>query len=426
MNWFNASKSVSGLQWATIVSGDTVYISGGYDSTTYYTHGGYSSNNYIPATTTIGDPIVVTRGKDKGHNGYVYFTQKGTPTRSYSFAVDGKDIKLTNLIFSIDAADTTQNNESVLYICNTSNVIVDSCKIISNGTAYAVYLSSCESITVTNCDIEVLSNNLKYDQDNLFIGFGRGGHTIKNNIFLNAGHNSKPHIDLLQVGNGGSTSNLQTIIANNFFFYDIIQQGSGASSCIYITQSYGDRYLIYNNIFVSRANPNFTNIDINRINNSVHLSARIFNNTIVTGDNPAVPMSIGDLDTVIIKNNIIVNDSGAVQFLKFKNIKVANIPYKDIDYNHYWSRGKSSNSYIQDSNTCIYWSSWQLLGYDTHSDTNSVSFSNIWGAHISDYKPSVKSNCVNTGIPISLFNCDIEGTLRPQGSGWDKGALELK
>src|ERR1035437_6447610 len=62
-SWANASKSVSGLPWSSINGGDTVYVSGGSDSTVYLQDGG-AAKNYFSKTAT-GSPIVITKGWER-------------------------------------------------------------------------------------------------------------------------------------------------------------------------------------------------------------------------------------------------------------------------------------------------------------------------------------------------------------------------
>ena len=75
LSWTNAAKTIIALPWASINGGDTVYVSGGTDSTVY--------SAVTPVTNilrnvhgTVNNPIVITKGWESGHNGDVYFVQK--------------------------------------------------------------------------------------------------------------------------------------------------------------------------------------------------------------------------------------------------------------------------------------------------------------------------------------------------------------
>ena len=201
-SWTNASTTVVDLPWSSIKGGDTVYVSGGSDSTVYSAgHSGIASVNYIVSITAIGNPIVITKGREAGHNGDVYFDQKESPMRSsgYSFQVNAcHNIKLTNLIFTTEMADGVDDYSSCLLFASSSNCIVDNCQIISNGSTNGIWFDTSDSITVNNCTITVLSNNLARGQDNIHTDYGNGGHTFTNNKFYNYGYNSYPHNDLIQ------------------------------------------------------------------------------------------------------------------------------------------------------------------------------------------------------------------------------------
>jgi hypothetical protein len=134
------------------------------------------------------------------------------------------------------------------------------------------------------------------------------------------------------------------------------------------------------------------------------------------------------MDTLIVKNNIIVNDSGATQYIKFRN-HIANITYTDIDYNHYYSSAGNS-AYWTDSlgvGVVKHWADWRALGYDTHGDTGKVTFTNIWGNKATNYMLSSDSGGIDSGADLSsYFTTDILGIPRQRGAAWDMGAVESK
>jgi hypothetical protein len=164
-------------------------------------------------------------------------------------------------------------------------------------------------------------------------------------------------------------------------------------------------------------------------------SLRVFNNTIVLGDNSTARfLMIGNLDTLIAKNNIVVADSG-IQFvygLYDDASNYSNITYKDIDYNQLWAKGGIGTKMYGGGAFYYTFGAWKTylqsigaVGYDANSDTSSVSFVNKWGTNAIDYKLVNGSTGVNTGADLSniIPATDILGRNRPQG-GWHKGALE--
>jgi parallel beta-helix repeat protein len=78
-----------------------------------------------------------------------------------------------------------------------------------------------------------------------------------------------------------------------------------------------------------------------------------------------------------------------------------------------------------DGDTTISLSQWQSLGYDTHSFTAEPAdlFVNPTG---DDYHPKTGSPAIDAGTVLPDVTKDLEGQPRPQGSGPDLGAYELK
>jgi len=64
-NWTNAWESFSAINWKIVKPGDIVYISGGSDSTVY------NETLNIGASGNSNNLVIVTKGKDTGHNGTV-------------------------------------------------------------------------------------------------------------------------------------------------------------------------------------------------------------------------------------------------------------------------------------------------------------------------------------------------------------------
>ena len=160
-------------------------------------------------------------------------------------------------------------------------------------------------------------------------------------------------------------------------------------------------------------------------------SDRIYNNTIIGGNTTGsaifIPTNGGgkETDTVIIKNNIIVQDSGSRSYMSFCGMST--YTYKDIDYNNYWSHNPSDYAYMVDSTSHgITWTAWKAKGFDAHSDTGRVTFQNIWGTNATDYRLSSGSAGIDDGTDLSAyFTTDILGTVRPRNAIWDKGAFEF-
>ncbi len=416
LSWVNASKTVVDLPWGSINGGDTVYVSGGADSTTY-------SPVYLYGKSFV-DYVVITRGKDAGHDGEVYFQNSGTAV-SYTFKLGScRYIKVTG--FTLTNTSTTDDSLTVNSVFRSENGnynIVDNCNIISSGTSTCVRSEGDTNLTISNDTLIVLSNNYSSEADNIHISDGGGGQTIIGNYMTNGKIiSSYSHPDLIQFSNEGATGRPLITIANNFMLAP--DQTSTLMAGINAGEPKSNSYLIYNNIIVLRTLGN-SGIVLYNYTPVYHSSAKIFNNTILL-KGFGQPIRLGDLDTLIMKNNIVIIDTpDSNPNLWFADDAGFDIVYKDIDYNAYYKSGGAiiDTGYSGGSPAGpLSLSQWQTLEYDANSDTNAVSFANIWGTDIVDYLTTAGRDL---GVDLSAyFITDIRAVIRPQNSVWDMGALE--
>ena len=426
--WTNACTSIASVFTKAISAGDTIYVSGGSDSTTYIQDG---TKNKISAKTYVSD-VVIAPSWESGHNGDVYFVE-ATSVNSTFWVESSSHIKLTGMNFY-----TTLTGADGLYglmIYRSDHITIDNCAIVSSGACEGITISGTAGvgssyITVNNCTIEVLDNNEPYGQDNILINYGEG-YTLTNNIFKHGGYNDAPHNDFIQfVYVGGNGNNLQSIVANNFF-YSTAYHAQAGGGVIFVSEAKDGRFLIYNNIIASYQAPAQAGILIAKhLTPTGTVSARIFNNTIISGAPTTYPIQTGlvtgqIIDTLIIKNNIVINDSAQRAMVAIFYGSIRDIDYVDIDYNHYYSNGWTSPLYwIDTTNHNIDWDAWQALGYDANSDTGTVSLANIWGTDIVDYALPSNSPLISAGTDLSAyFTTDILGNAR---SNWSLGAIEVK
>jgi len=153
-----------------------------------------------------------------------------------------------------------------------------------------------------------------------------------------------------------------------------------------------------------------------------HLSVRMYNNTIISGCMAGYGITLGYLDSLDMKNNIVMMDSSQSEVMRFGGGGINEIPYKSIDYNQYYINTRAVR--VQDISTTHTWPIWQTLGYDVHGSNIGVTFVNNWGTDVTDYE---LTRGLDTGVDLSAyFTKDIRGVTRPQGTGWDRGALESK
>ncbi len=98
-SWTNAATKLSSLSWENISAGDTIYISGGSDSLVY-------SPDQIANKAISGNSyVVITKGKDAGHNGEVIYAAVASAGWGL-FINTCNNIKITGLKFEclIDTA----------------------------------------------------------------------------------------------------------------------------------------------------------------------------------------------------------------------------------------------------------------------------------------------------------------------------------
>lgn len=378
-DWSNAASAISKLNWSIIRGGDSIYVSGGNDSMTYPHDSVY--NKYISKGV-----VTITNGKDAGHNGKVIYLADKTYASAFAFGImNSHNIKVTGITFKW-LIDNAHKYISTVYIYGSGNCTIDNSHIINDGHGMTLMVNTDTSISITNNYIEYLSNSYmdntaQNDQDGMDFQHGAGGHTIKGNSIIQRGLNGGSwHIDGMQWYQEGSNLNLQSEISDNFFYYNA-PTATGTNAAIYINSTnYSNRLLIYNNIIVS----NTTQMDGFQFskNSSYHLSVQMYNNTMLLGSQSAAALVLGALDTLIMKNNIIINDLTSSKEILMMDPN--QIGYFKTDYNQWFCRNRQWNNWNGSAEQTF--SQWQSLGYDTHSKQGDVKFAKKWGSNRKDYK----------------------------------------
>src|ERR1035437_10152183 len=419
-SWANAHLYRT-FDWTTVKGGDTVYFDGGSSGVTY---------NHIPYIESVNpsSQVVSTKGNTTGHNGTVTFIPYDSTT-GWAFQLNTcSNIKLTGLTFkcllTAVAAET-----KILYIKSGHNNVIDNCTVESGGDGSGIVLYTETQDTIKNSTVTIDVNNNPNIQDAIRFEYGAGGHTVINNSISMRGTNSIPHKDVLQTTGYGSTNNYQTIFANNFvqFLSPNATMCQGLSFADFVSGG-SNRFLVYNNIFLMDVSHESQPIIIQSDVGTSHQSLRVFNNTIVLGNSTTARfLMVGNIDTLIAKNNIVCADSG-IQFMYGLYDDASdynNIPYKDIDYNQLWARGGIGTKMYGGGYTYNF-GGWKALGYDAHSDTGMVSFVNKWGTNATDYKLVTGSKGIDRATDLSTyFTTDILGTTRPIGAAWEMGAFQF-
>ena len=191
-----------GINWAILSAGDTVYVSGGTDSTCYtgWTTEGITISGGGSAGTAhtfaSGNPVVIipakysgrTTGEWANHIGDVYLTTR-TDNDSRILNVHNKsNVKIYGFII-YDRRVTSPGTTALVKIGNAdwgdrdSLVYFENNHVIGTGLSALLTLTG-SKITINDNIIEQLYNTHVNDQDAIGMNSGRGGHTIDNNVFI--------------------------------------------------------------------------------------------------------------------------------------------------------------------------------------------------------------------------------------------------
>lgn len=460
-SWATAWKSLDssawtdfwGVNWNLIGDGDTIYVSGGADSTTYYPIGVNNWYNGIRREAgvnhTFNQQVVIAPAWHPGHNGEVFFTRRNNTTGQIFLISNVNNVKVTGIKIIETKTDNSGGN-AMVSIYGRNNAL-DNCYIFSKGNVPILGMEG-TYLTVQNCTLDMAVNDLPNDIDALGASPGGGGHLIDRNtiIMRNGNVGTTSHRDIIQFGGQGDTNSVgyvyRTTVFSNNLIMDKREEGDGWNAMMYFVGQRNHRFLIFNNILYSRKKT--TSLSAIWFDGYVwkHLiqSAEIYNNTIILRNQPpGGAFVISNIDTTIVKNNIFVLDTTfatqgqAIQGLIAVPASING--YKDIDYNH-WARlgGIGNDNFGYSGINGIYtrtWTEWIGDGLDTHSDTSdaaNVVFINKGGETIESYYTQT-----GRGKGLNLYQAhpellqqypalgyDILGNPRPLNGPWDIGALQ--
>jgi hypothetical protein len=445
-SWANAWKHFDNIDWASINAGDTIYVSGGADSTTYLPTSNNSGSQIIVGTQTgfisfaTGNPVVLARAWHPNHDGEVVITGIH-PHQQRIFSTYGySNIKFYGLKF-VDHRDSFRGlmvyiGGGEININSDSLITMENCSFIGSGWNYGLYLIGYK-ITIKDCLITQPPNENDAPQDLFGISSGRGGHTIDGNVLIFTANSTitEEHHDLIQFSNHGLSSDpRQTHIIANNLLVDQGVEGISFNNFIYNYGGLGDgdneiRFLIYNNILVGRrVATSQGGIAVGRLNNTYPISLYILNNTIIvkgSGGTGSTPITTWSVDTLVVKNNLVIGDTSMNNMLNVSTIDRTN---KWIDYNFYSRPGGISGNFALNDPLVRTWAQWQSEGLDLNSiigNSYEVTFVNKYGTEKEDYYTTT-----GRGLGVDLSNefpfltTDILGN--PRVGAWDMGALQYQ
>ena len=266
-SWANAWNTFGAISWVSMTAGDTLYISGGTDSTVY------TETLDIQAGGDVNNLFVIRPGLSTGHNGKVVIRPTVSGRMGIAINVDGRPsigyIKVEKI--TVRMMQTTSSSVHGAYINSRGNLInvvyldsldiygspvgaygsgTDRFGIMINGGGNAAYGSSrIDSIFIRNCYIENILNtpDIYVQSDGIFSQNAGNIYIMNSTVIVNndiEGRSDASHNDCVQL----NLYNSNITIANSEFRNT--QDVNTCSGVIICDGIYG--YLrMYNNILAA-------------------------------------------------------------------------------------------------------------------------------------------------------------------------------
>ena len=387
-SWENAWESFGDINWSLIGPGNTIYISGGTNSKIY------NETLNVGSSGTSGNSIVITKGNTPNHNGTVIFD--GENTMDHGIYLNGESYVTIQYLTLQDFID-----DGAIFIDYATGVVVKNTEIRAAGHG-GIFIQRSSSCTIQNNTITTPSNTSRqtdgiYSQRNT-------SNTYKGNSIIISNQNINPHCDGIQLYEDNNMT-----IRNNY-----VEQRNNKSynaQGIYATDCYGT-FVVYNNVVYC---PNTDNSLLTVANYASGRNAILiaYHNTLVGSCHGSI--WIKDSPNSIIKNNVLVSYRNNAAVYKVEG----SLPTPDrINYNVCYT---PNSIYACDGNVFTY-SQWRGMGYDANSIFDDPILKNMSDRQ---FQLQAGSPAIDAGVALgSSYNRDKNGTLRPQGTGWDMGAYE--
>ena len=404
----NAWASFSSVEWVSMADGDTLFISGGADSTFYYEQLTVGRAHITIMPCTIG-----------GHNGKVIIDGQGR--RSYGVQNNAYSYVT---VYGLDIRNATDAN---IQLRNSNCTISHNTLYISSGATYGLDIRGSNNIIEYNTSS---NSNLQNDGQRDFCQMTTGGHHIfRYNHHTNYNPDPDDHTDFIQcyapfddveiygnfvVDADEKRSNSNLIYLNGIggvvkIYNNVIidQSDSTINGMITVKETSAstdlDTLLIYNNSLYDAGFGVGLNIDASVAGTSVYLA--LYNNAIrgdakakaVYTTNAFSPMSIKSTTTPIINNNI-TYQTDATRTLS-------------------WSYNGTSYTFAN----------WKALGFDTNGLNEAPSYTSITEGAF-DLESIMGGNLIGNGTIIkSNFGIEYSVSLNSVDrltNNWDVGAYQ--
>jgi hypothetical protein len=417
-SWTNAAKSFTAVHWSYVKGGDTVYVSGGTDSTVYTTPLQPKANG------TPTKKIITTRGKDPGHNGIPIFSGSYA---NIALALQIDSVNYMEISYLKFVNGTTGG--ALAAIEDEYGVDILHCTFI-HPTGAAIHIEASDRVRIMYNTIMSTQVSDSDETDAIWMGYG-SNIEIAYNFILEQNYNlGDAHNDIVQGYQWQLADTGITRIHHNFLVQYSKQGQLSHSDIIYLNQM-GGYYQIYDNIMLD--NGTFGDmLGLVAQNWSTtptsHIYAQVYNNTfedLVTVVDTRVCQFYG-VDSLRFENNAILQLNAATIPLYVSG--GTQTGYLNVDYNLYKTTDTSKFCYINESLSgegTIGWGKWKsVIKGEKHSSVKGFSIIKDSSLTQSDYALNVGSNGIDAGTTLTLFNDDYFGTIRPLGLAWDIGAVE--
>lgn len=284
-SWDNAFDGFLDIAWGSISAGDTVFISGGADTTYYY-------ETLTPeASGSFGNQIIITPGNDTGHDGVVVIN--GQSTRDNNILIDGTDtagyIKVDgqHRLVLIGAGDiqiliTGSGSRHLDYIT------IEACSLTvpndayngqlrvvgTSGTYKARYILIRDNYIMNDANVNACDRIVFFYTENVWIDKNI---LIGNNTLAGSVPTPYCHDDCIQSYFG----NYNLIISNNYL-YD--GQVADYHQLIMMEDMDGVN-VIYNNVLYMPNKEQWGNTFLDKGDNGYNAKYYVIHNTAISGSN---------------------------------------------------------------------------------------------------------------------------------------------
>lgn len=348
-SWTNAWTSFASINWSLIKPGDSLYISGGIYGQTYY------ETLEVKASGRAGQNIVVSPGRDAGHNGTVIIDGQNSRLRGLSLRgqkyVTLSGFKLLRHTHG-DILIGGLNGSAYSPAEAASQIIVENMDITTQSRG--IFVETSDNIILQHNSIQTVDYSAA-ETDGIYSQRNRDNIYQQNKITMRNSE-STGHDDAIQL----YTDRNATVRLNNI---EVTNNPTGNAQGIF--QEAGEGVSVYyaNTIFMNMVRSNAL---VYNATNGSQGSVKMFNNLIVENHpnlENAYQSGIGLSGTSgsEIMNNLLYSSSANRAILIILKNNPLNLR---IDYNLIYA--PNASHFLETASGYKTWSEWQALGYDFH------------------------------------------------------------